>query len=129
MPYTLGARQTRLYTEYVDLYKPVGAKTSSQTYTLEHSNVQCMFVPTPNIDERAGAFKLKQNSVMTSDGFHFHSEQEIGDEWVIFVRTTSTRQKGKWKKCIGAGRELPYRAMASEFYVIDQKALTAGQIV
>ena len=122
-------RQISLYTEFVDLYKPVPSNDSSQTYTLEHSNIQCLFVPTPNFDESKGVTRLKQNSFQTSDALHFHSEQEISDDWVIFVRTTSTRQKGKWKRCIGAGRELPWRAMAKEFFVMDQKALTAGQIV
>ena len=125
----MGPRQTALYTEIADLYKPVASKTSAQTYTLEYSDVPCQFVPTPNIDEKGGAAKLKQNSVMTSDGLHFHTSQEIGDEWVVHIKSGSVRQAGKWKRCIGAGRELPYRALADEFYVIDQKALTVGQIV
>ena len=129
MSYTLGQRQNRLYTEFADLYQPNASITSAKTYSLMATDVRCMFVPTENFDKMQGATQFKEVNIQTSDGLMLHSSENIGDDWVVHLKSTSLREPDTWKIVSGAPKVLPFHAKAQQVYLSPIDALTGGQIV
>lgn len=129
LPYSLGSRQQRLYTEVADLYRPVDSPGSEQTYTLEFEGIPCQLVPTDNFDTTQGSTRLKSNNIQTSDSIHFHSGQEIGPEWVIHIKAGSVRYSGNYFVTLGEPETHAYKAKYSRLYVNQTLPLEAGQIV
>lgn len=62
---------------------------------IAYSGVLCYYEATPEFDEPAGQGLTKQVNIMTSDKWHFLAEQEIGDTWVIVMRTPGHPDIGK----------------------------------
>lgn len=117
LPYTLEPRQVALYTEVCDLYRPVVSTGSEQTYELAYEDIPAIRVPTDNFDQTQGPFRLKQNNIQTSDGIHFHVEQDCGPEWLIHVKTGSVRDPDTWYVTLGAGEKHAYRGKYQRFYI------------
>lgn len=129
LPYTLGIRQQTLYTERVDLYRPVITNDSSNQYELAYSNIPAQIKPTDNFDTLQGATRLKQNNIQTSDSIHVHVDQEIGSEWAIFVRPESVRYQNVWFVTLGEKEEHGYRAKYARLYVNQTMGLDPAQII
>lgn len=127
---TLSPRQTRLYTERIDLYALVTSTTDQETYELVGSNIPCMYWATTNYDENKGGFRKKQDGVMTADRIHTHVDEiDLTANMVIHVKSTSLNQADTWHRVQGAAKTHKRHAQFQEVYVIGFLPLEAGQIV
>lgn len=127
---TLSPRQTRFYTERIDMYELVSDAADVETYRLVASNVPCMYWATTNYDQITGGFRKKQDGVMTADRIHTHvDEVDVTANMVIHVKSGSVRQADTWHRVQGAAKRHEFRAKYQEVYVIGFLPLKPGQIV
>lgn len=87
----LSRRQNRLYTYRFNLYRPNASvhstdleATDAQTaYTPAFSDVPGYYKSTPELDNNSIAGRSPGVNLFVLDEFHFSSDQEIADTWVI----------------------------------------------
>lgn len=129
LPYVLSARQEHLYSERIDLYRPVVTPGSENTFELAYSNIPAQLVPTDNFDVTQGAIRQKANNIQTSDSLHVHVDQEIGPEWMIYIRPGSVRYPDDWYVALGERESHGFHAKYGRVYVNQAIGLTPEQIV
>lgn len=116
MSYTLEPRQEVLYVETVTILRPVDSKAVTRTYEIVNTNVRCMFIGTDNFDDHIGATSIKKENIMTSDKWHFHSEEDVQDDDVIYAQSGVRVEPGRFYTVAGAPKKKNYRAMNRKVY-------------
>lgn len=127
--YTLSARQTSMFQEVVDIYRPSVTTNGSRMYTLVSTGVPAMFWPTDNIDKLQGATELKVWNIETSDRWHFHTAEDIRTDDVIHVTTNVRAEPHSWHTAQGESKNLNRRAKTQQVYVAPRDPIDSNQFV
>jgi|SRR5579883_1889556 len=103
-PYTLNARQCRLYRHRVDLYVPSDPSNIASDQEADVSypqnptyhGVPCYFLPEGDIEQPTIEGRNKPGNIFTLGKFHFHSDQDIDDTYAIHFMTKKHPLFGVW---------------------------------
>lgn len=97
---TLSRRQKLLFTDRVNLWKPVytqdASGTVTETYTLAYSNIPCFREVRDSVSVPTPAGRMEEDILFTQDMWHFAEAQEIDERWVIKYLTAGDLQNTFW---------------------------------
>ncbi|HKU51597.1 MAG TPA: hypothetical protein VJQ25_03950 [Nitrospira sp.] len=115
---SLNTRQTKLYTDTVDLYAPntisigTNRKTTEPGYpsTPTHSSVACYRESKKEALKASPIGRTDTDNIFTIDVFHFDASQAIGANWFIQVKTSGDPDENIWFKVQGDPQIVNFRA-------------------
>lgn len=97
-------RLARFMCHTCDLYRPadpapvttgdIEGEDFHRVDVVAYTGLVCHYQPTPTFDEPKLEGITKQNSILTSDRWHFLQGQEIGDTWKIVMTTPDHPENG-----------------------------------
>jgi len=113
----LSARQLRLYTHRIDLYKPstvfeTSGVASGASWELAASDVPCYFEIQSNLDDPTAIGRVKSDMFITLDTLHLAEDQECGADWMVHNKTLDSetglpsRNYGLWWRVRGPARDI-----------------------
>jgi hypothetical protein len=101
----LNRRQKRAYGARVDLYAPnahtvdpATKEVRSVTYgpSPTHSNVQCLYTPSPEMGEMQVVGRTNSDIVFTLDRFHFDVAVPVDDTWYLQLKVEGHPEYETW---------------------------------
>lgn len=115
---SLSRRQRRIYTDTVSIYKPadlaVAADKSvsdvSYPSTPTQTSVSCHLDQQPIQGEPGLEGRSERDLIFTLDRFHFGTDVEIGDTYLLKLTTVGHPNNGKFWVVEGAGQFKTWRA-------------------
>jgi hypothetical protein len=111
----LSERQTRAYTDVVDLYEPILSTTNSLTgfsyaATPTYSGVKCRIQPRPELAIPIIMGKTGNDQIDTTDIIHVPVDQVIGTAYYVQLKTLGHPERLSWWVVQGEPRTQNWRA-------------------
>lgn len=119
----LGIRQTRAYSDIVDIYEPVlgtdlqSMTTYSYSATPSYSRVKCRIQPKPENTQPMIMGKTGNDQIDTTDIIHVPVTQDIGTGYAVQLLTPGHPEYGTWFYVMGEPRTQNWRAGKRSCYL------------